>query len=405
MTAARDGLPGRLLALLGILLVALNVRTAVSSLSPIVDRVSADIPLDELGLGVIGMLPPIAFALSAVVGPFVARRLGIEAALAIACAVMIAGPIVRAFAGSYAVLVLGSALALAGMGFGNVLLPPAVKKYFPDRIGPVTAGYVTLLAVSTAIAAALAEPVAIAAGWRVSLGVWAALAAMALVPWAILLLGRRSVAGDEAVVAEVRVPRGVWRSSVVRALALLMMVSAFATYAMFAWLPTIVADVAGVTKVEAGNYLALYSIIGLPLGLVIPVLAARVRRSPAWIIVIGVLSVAAANLGLVLVPGILTWLWIVLGGVGGMLFPLVLALINLRTRSTQGSIALSGFVQSLGYGGGALGPLVLAATHDATGGWTLPLLIVIGVSLIGLITAVSLAKPRYMEDQLRSSET
>jgi CP family cyanate transporter-like MFS transporter len=393
-------LPGRVLALLGILLVALNVRTAVSSLSPIVDRVSAEIPLDELGLGVIGMLPPIAFAVMAILAPLVARRFGIEVSLALACAAMIAGPLLRAFAGSYAVLVLGSALALAGMGFGNVLLPPAVKKYFPDRIGPVTAGYVTLLAVSTAMAAALAEPVAIAAGWRVSLGIWAGLAAVALVPWVILVVGRRSLPGDEAVLAEVHLPRGIWRSGVARSLTLVMMVSALVTYAMFAWLPTLIADVAGAGKVAAGNYLALYSIVGLPLGLVVPVLAARVRRSPSVIIAVGAVAIVLSNVGLLVAPSTLTWLWVILGGLGGMLFPLVLAMINLRTRSTSGSVALSGFVQALAYGGGALGPLLLAATHDATDSWTPALVLMLVVGAIGVIPAFTLAKVRYVEDQL-----
>ncbi len=270
---------------------------------------------------------------------------------------MIAGPLLRAFAGSYLRAGARQRAGPRGDGFANVLLPPAVKKYFPDRIGPVTAGYVTLLATSTAIAAALAEPVAIAAGWRFSLGMWAALAAVALVPWAILVLSRREVPGDEAVIAEVHLPKRIWRSGVVRSLALLMVVTALVTYAMFAWLPTVVADVAGVNKVDAGNYLALYSIIGFPLGLVVPVLAARVSRSPSWIIAVGVVSIVISNLGLLLAPTTLTWLWVAFGGLGGMLFPLVLAPINLRTRSTSGSVALSGFVQAVGYAGGALGPL------------------------------------------------
>lgn len=402
MTAAGQPLfRGRVLALLGILLVALNVRTAVSSLSPIVERVSAEVELDALGLGLIGTLPPVVFAVSALGGPVLARRLGIEAGMMLACAAMIAGPLIRAIAGSYAVLVIGSAIALIGMGIGNVLLPPAVKKYFPDLIGTMTAAYVTLLAISTALAAALAEPVAQTAGWRFSLGMWAALAAVALVPWCALVLGRRSASGDEAILPAVARPKGIWRSGVARSLALLMLVTAFVTYAMFAWLPTVVADQAGVGPVEAGNYLALYGILGLPLGLVVPVLAARLR-SPSWIILVGVVAIVVSNIGFILAPDTHTWLWVVLGGVGGMLFPLVLALINLRTRTTEGSIAVSGFVQAIAYGGGALGPLAIAASHDITGAWTLPLLILTGVGLVGFVTAITLAKPRFVEDQLET---
>lgn len=395
---------GRLLALLGILLVALNVRTAVSSLSPIVERVSADVPLDELGLGVIGMIPPVAFALAAIAAPALAHKVGLEAAMALACLAMIAGPLVRAFAGSYALLVAGSALALAGMGVGNVLLPPAVKKYFPDRIGVVTSAYVTLLAVSTAIAALFAEPVAASAGWRLSLGMWAVLAVVALVPWTALLLGRRGLPGDEAAATgggapEVRLAAPVWRSGVARSLALLLTVTAFATYAMFAWLPTLFADHAGTGAVEAGNLLALFSIIGLPMGLIVPVVAARVANV-GWIVGLGVASILAFGIGMLLAAGALNWLWAALGGLGGILFPLCLVLINLRTRTTSGSIAVSGFVQAVGYSGGALGPLVLALTHDLTGDWIVPILVLMGVGLIGIIPAITLARPKFVEDQL-----
>lgn len=391
---------GRLLALLGIVLVALNVRTAVSSLSPIADRIAADVPLDELGLGVIGMLPPIAFALAAIAGPIVARRIGIEWAMSIACAAMVAGPVVRAVAGSFWALALGTAIALLGMGFGNVLLPPAVKKYFPDRIGTITTVYVALLAVSTTIAAILAEPVAAGAGWRVSLAMWAVLAAVALLPWLGLGARRpRRGADEEAIIPEVHLRAPVWRSGVARSLALLLMVTAFTTYALFAWLPLMLVDRAEVTAAGAGALLALLAILGLPTGLVVPALAARYPNS-SWLIVVGVASFVLACLGLLVLPGTLTWVWVMLGGLAGLVFPLVLVLINLRTRSVAGSIAVSGFVQAVGYTGGALGPLAIAVAHDATGGWELPILILLGVMLVALVPAFTLRRPVLVEDQL-----
>ncbi|HEV7950204.1 MAG TPA: MFS transporter, partial [Glaciihabitans sp.] len=182
---------GRTLALVGILLVALNLRTAVAAISPITANINADVPLSAVGLGTLGALPPIAFALSGLFAPLVARRLGLELSITVAAAAMVAGHIVRGFSDSYTVLLLGSILALAGMGIGNILLPPAVKRYFPDRIGLITTAYATLLAVSTAVPAVLAAPLADAAGWRLSLGMWSVLAATSLVPWLILYLRAR----------------------------------------------------------------------------------------------------------------------------------------------------------------------------------------------------------------------
>jgi CP family cyanate transporter-like MFS transporter len=398
-TPVRPLWAGRSLALVGILLVALNVRTAVASLSPIVHRITQDVPLDSLGLGLLGTLPPIAFALSGLVAPVVARRLGLDAALVVACAAMVLGPVLRGIAPSYAVLVIGSAIALFGMGFGNVLLPPAVKRYFPDRIGLVTAGYVTLLAVSTAMAAAVAEPVATIAGWRVSTAVWAVLAVAALSPWIILAArARRERAGAADALPAVSRLRGLHRSPVAWSITIAFVVSAITVYAAFAWLPVLLVEHAGVSEVEGGALLALYSIVGLPLGLFVPQLATRMRNV-GLLVLVGALTSFAGFLGIWLLPAAAV-LWVIVAGAGGILFPVCLVLINTRTRTEQGSIALSGFVQTFGYTGGALGPLGVAFLHDVVGGWSTPLLALAAISLVAIVPAITLARPRFVEDDL-----
>ena len=397
--AARPLWAGRTLALVGILLVALNVRTAVASLSPIVQRVSEDIPLDSLGLGTLGMLPPIAFALSGIAAPFVARRLGLEGGLIVACLAMIVGPVIRGVAPSYPVLVIGSAVVLFGMGFGNVLLPPAVKRYFPDRIGLVTSAYVTLLAVSTAMAAAFAEPVATLSGWRVSIAIWAVLATIALVPWMLLAVRsrRERVAAPEVPPPPSRL-RGLHRSPVAWSITVAFAVSAIATYAVFAWLPVLLVEHAGASEVEAGALLALFSIIGLPSGLIVPVLAARMQKV-GRLIQLGAVCFVVGFLGLWLLPTAAV-LWVILAGAGGMMFPVCLVLMNTRTSTEQGSIALSGFAQTFGYTGGALGPLGVALLHDVTGTWDAPLIALAIVSLIAIVPGIFLSGPRYVEDDL-----
>ena len=390
---------GRVLALVAILLVALNVRTAVASLSPIVHRVSEEIPLDSLGLGLLGMLPPVAFALSGILAPIAARRLGLEGTVVVACLAMVVGPVIRGVAPSYAVLVVGSAITLFGMGFGNVMLPPAVKRYFPDRIGLVTSAYVTLLAISTAMAAAFAEPVATVSGWRISIAVWAVLAAAALLPWVLLAVrARRERAAATETLPPVVHLRGLHRSGVAWSITVAFVVSAITMYSMFAWMPVLLVEHAGVGEIEAGALLALFSIIGLPSGLIVPVLAARMRRV-GLLILIGSVCFVVGFLGLWLVPAAVV-LWVILAGAGGMMFPVCLVLINTRTRTGQGSIALSGFAQTFGYTGGALGPLGVAFLHDVTGGWEVPLICLAVISLVAIVPGITLSKPRYVEDEL-----
>ena len=392
---------GRTAAILGILLVALNLRTAVAAISPIVRVVSADIPLDGVALGVLGTLPPVAFALSGLLAPLLARRIGLEATLVLACVAMILGPLLRALAGNYPVLLAGSIVVLAGMGFGNIMLPPVIKKYFPDRIGQLTAAYATLMAVSLAVPPLIATPVAAAAGWRVAVGCWAILAVGALLPWIVVLAKARRVEVNDATVSGPR-PELLGRmihSRTAIALAIAFSVTAFNIYAFFAWLPELLRERAGATPAEAGALLALLGIMGLPLALVTPILATRVRNAGA-LVGVGVALFVVGYLGLLFVPTVVTWLWVMLVGLGAVMFPLCLALIGLRARSQDGAVALSGFVQGIGYASGAFGPLLLGILHDASGDWTVPLLLVLGTSAVGIVPAVLLRRPSYVEDEI-----
>ena len=397
---------GRTVALLAVIAVALSLRTAVASISPIIAEIREDIPLTNVGIGLLGMLPPIFFALSGFVGPLVSRRLGLELAIVVSIAVMAAGHLVRAASGSFTILLIGSALVLMGVGICNVLLPPVVKRYFPDRIGLVTATYATIMSISTAVPSLLAVPVSDSLGWRFSLAIWAALAGVALLPWLVLLARQRRASVERAAddLSAVEVPdaaleRRLWHSPVAIAIVVTFSVSTINVYALFAWLPQILIDIVGVSPGAAGTLLAVFSIAGLPASIIAPILVSRLR-SPAWIIVAGVVSFLVGYIGLLAAPGTLTVVWVLLLGLGPILFPVCLVLINTRTRSHTGSVALSGFAQAIGYSVGAFGPLIVGVLHDATGGWTLPLVFLLATTLAAIFGAVVLSKPAFVEDQL-----
>jgi len=173
---------GRVAALLGIVLVAFTLRQAVAAMSPILGDIRVDIPISNLGVGLLGTLPPILLAASGFIAPRVARSIGLDGGIVLALLLMTLGHLVRAFAPGFAVLLVGSVVALAGTGIGNVLLPPIVRRYFPDRVALLTAVYVCIVGVSTAVPAALAAPVAEQIGWRFSLGIWSVTSVVALVP-------------------------------------------------------------------------------------------------------------------------------------------------------------------------------------------------------------------------------
>lgn len=399
---------GRTLALLGIVLVSASLRTAATSLAPIVGSVSSDIPLDAVGLGILGMLPPIMFALAGLVAPRISHRLGLERFLLLAMAAMTAAFVARALAAEYSVLFAGTLVALAAAGVGNILLPPIVKRYFPDRVGLVTSLYATCVSLGTVLPPAFAFPIADVAGWRVSLGVWAILALLSLPPWILVLIqGRRrsrAVAADPVPELEEPAPGmigRVWHSRIAWAIAIVFSLTSFQAYSMFAWMPKLLVDQAGVSEFEAGLLLAFWGLIGMIASVVAPILSARLANV-GWILHIGGVGFVLGYLGLLLAPGVSPWLWIALCGVGQGIFPACLALINLRTRTHEGSIALSGFAQSVGYTLAALGPLLVGLLHDATGGWAVSLVLLAGTSALFVYFGFVLRRPRFVEDETSS---
>ncbi|QDH71657.1 MFS transporter [Lysobacter alkalisoli] len=405
--------------LAGIALSAFTLRTAVTSLTPLLDRIGEGLGFGTTMTGVFGMVPTAAFAAFGVATPAIAHRLGLERTVLLAMLMAGAGLFLRGLAPGTWTLLAASALALSGMGIGNVVLPPLVKRYFPDRVGVVSSAYITLLQLGTILPALAAVPLADAAGWRVSLAAWSLVGVAAMLPWiGVLWLERRAhttpgcsqrarmlaEAHDRAVASGDAAPelahppaRGrVWRSPVAWGLALMFGMTSLVTYSMFTWLPTLFAD-AGASPAFGGNMVALFSTLGLATGLVMPMIAVRVAN-PFPVVLACLACFVTSFLGLWLAPMAAPLLWVALLGLGPSTFPLSLVLINLRTRTPGGSAALSGFTQGLGYSLSCIGPLAFGWLHDLSHAWTLSFAF-LGLCLLMLATGGWLAcRPRMLED-------
>jgi CP family cyanate transporter-like MFS transporter len=395
---ARPLWQGRTLALIGIVLFAFSLRTAVASLSPVLAFIAADFTVSSAVVGLIGTAPPVCYALFGLLTPQLERRFGLERLAVAAMVVAVAGLAWRGLAVDAGTLLLSTALIFAAVGVGNILLPPLVKKYFPDRIGLLTTMYSTTMALATLTPPLVAVPVADAAGWRLSLGLWAVFAVVATIPWIVLLVRRRSGAPDVDI--EAASPRAfarMWRIPLAWALMVGFAVSGVLAYTSFAWLPTLLADRAGVTPATAGVLLSLFAAVGLPASLLVPVLVVRYHAT-RLLFGVSVVAGLAGIAGLLFAPASAPWLWVVLLGTAPLLFPLTLVLLGLRTRTHETAVALSTFVQSVGYGIVALFPLGIGLIHGWTDSWTGPLLILAAVVAAAIPAGVVVARPRTVED-------
>ena len=387
---------GRFLVFAGIVLVAFGLRSAATAVSPILLTIQKDIPLDALNVGLLGMAAPFTFAVFGALTPALARRIGLEWSVILAAGVIGVGELARALSQDTGGFLVWTFISLAGTGAANVLLPPLVKKFFPDRIGGMTTVYGFMAVLGSVIPAYLAAPIASGADWRTSIAMWGYIAVLALIPWIGQIIKERGHATPLAQVSDAGVTGRVWRSKAAWAITASFAIASFNCYIMWAWLPVMLQERIGMSESESGLMLALYTAMALPNSIIAPLLIVRVK-SVSSLIIFGMAVLVVGALGLWLIPATLTWLWVALSGFGVIFFTISLVLINLRTTSPAGAVALSGMSQSVGYLIGALGPLAVGLIHSFTKDWTLEFILILAVSLAGIFPMIVLRK-RVMVD-------
>ncbi|NUH42394.1 MFS transporter [Streptomyces samsunensis] len=435
---------GRVMAA-GLLLAALNLRPAVTTLGPLLEEVRDGLGMSGTVAGVLTSVPPACFALFGFTAPRLARRWGPGAVVCAGLAAIAAGLLLRPFASGTVVFLAASALALAGIAVSNVLMPVIVKRWFPNRVGAMTGLYSMGLSLGTAVAAAVTVPMTDALGgsWRAGLGVWALLAAVALVPWLFLARDRTSGAesgpgangpgangpvasaseaggsetgggtgtrtgtdtdtGAPAAVAETAAAPAdgpairIARSPLAWAMAVFFGFQATAAYISMGWMPQIFRD-AGVSASTSGLLLAVMMAMGVPLAFVLPRIAARLRHQGVLVVILGVLGLIGYG-GLWLAPAEGAWLWALLLGVANCAFPLALTMIGMRTRTHAGVVRLSAFAQSVGYLLSIPGPLLVGVLYQHSGGWGQPLALMAGFMVPQIVAGVLAGRDRTLEDE------
>ncbi|WP_107060324.1 CynX/NimT family MFS transporter [Streptomyces sp. NRRL F-5123] len=400
----------RRLAVAGLLLAAVNLRPAVTSLGPLMKEVRSGLGMSGAMAGLLTSVPAACFALFGFAAPRLARRHGPGAVVLAGMAAITAGLLLRPFAGSTAPFLAASALALAGIAVANVLMPVIVKRYFPDRVGPVTGLYSMALSLGTALAAALSVPLtdAMGHGWRLGLGVWAALAAVAVVVW--LPLVRDRSAAPQPAAPKPAAPQSaarqaaageqgrITRSRTAWTMAAFFGLQGTSAYVTMGWMPQIFRD-SGISAGQAGLLLALTMVLGVPLSFVLPPLAARMRSQGPIVLVLAAFQVAGYA-GLWAAPAAAPWAWALLLGVANCAFPLVLTMIGMRARSGAGVVRLSAFAQSTGYLLSIPGPILVGALNQASGSWGLPLAMMLALVVPQAVCGVLAGRNRHIEDEL-----
>jgi CP family cyanate transporter-like MFS transporter len=391
----RRRLRGRgVLLVVGIVLLAVNLRPALTGLTPLIGQIRADTGISYGVAGLLTALPLLAMGLLSPIASLLAHRFGMELVLLASMLVLAAGILLRS-AGAVTALFLGTAVLGAAIAIGNVLLPGLVKREFPERVGLMTSTYSTALAVSAAIAAGASFPLAdqVGIGWRASLGSWALLALVAAVAW---LPQMRSARPTNASPADSQGVNGPWRSALAWQVTLFMGLQSLGYYVVLTWLPEILQEQAGISASLAGWMLALAQAVGIASIFLAPVLAGM-RPSQHGVVVVAVALTGAGALGLLVAAETATALWVVLLGLGqGACFSLALTFFALRAPDSEHAAALSGMAQTVGYLLAAVGPFLFGLLRDTTHAWTVPLALLFAVAVCLLLTGLGAARDAHV---------
>nr|AIA16979.1 Major Facilitator Superfamily [uncultured bacterium] len=392
--------------IIGILLIAANLRASITAIGPLIGHIRAATGISNTWAGFLTTLPLLGFAFFSPIAPIIARRFGLERTIGLSLAAIATGICIRLIPSIIALFV-GTALLGAAIGVVNVLLPGLIKRDYPERIGMLTGAYSVAMGVFAGLAAGISIPLADDAGlgWRGTLFVWLFLAVPAILVWlpqyknSLLPLRNAALTGGN-----------IWRSRLAWQISLFMGLQSFLFYVAIAWLPQILVD-RGSDPETAGWMLFLMQLAGLPATFLVPVWAGKLADQRGVVAVVIAFS-AAGWIGLLLdQKAQWAWLWVIFIGIAlGAFISLALAFMGLRTHSASQAAQLSGMAQSVGYLLAAIGPTLAGLVHDLTHSWQLPLIALLFVNLLLLLFGlgagrnVLMAEERPSHNQLSQSK-
>ena len=371
-TAAGVPTTGRVALVVGIVLVALNLRGPIVAPSVVIGTIRAELGVSAAVAGLLTSLPVLCFAVMTLPASWLIGRVGAERAVGVALVAIGLGTVLRPV-GGIGVALTGTVAIGVGITVGNVAIPVVVGRDFPTRASTVLGGYTAALNIGSMITLSLTVPVAGVVGWRGALGTWTVLVVLAAVGWR--LATRTLPPSSDAAVGDLARPsRPWWRRPAVWALLVGFGAQSFAYYGLTAWLPAILSALRGLDDAAAGLGASLFQIAAIVGAVGVPVIRARTGSLRAAFVVVAVCFLALP-LGLLLAPAV--WpLWCGLGGAAqGGGFTVVMSTVLVRSEGVADSRRVAAAVQGGGYAVGASGASVLGAVNEATAAWTVPLVI------------------------------
>lgn len=386
--------------ILAIVFIASTLRAPLTSVGPVVDEIKHVMEINNSVAGILTTIPLIIFA---IVSPLVSRvtsRITMSRTILYSTILLIIGLYLRV-AGDFSLFIIGTLILGIAIAFGNVVLPSYVKWYFPMQIGIATGIYSGTMNFTAGLGGGLSFPLSqTPLGFRLSLSFWIILGIIAIILW--IPKARKGAKLEKQTIDETQVKHhkkvNIVKSKLAWMVALTMGFQSMVFYTVVAWVPSILVD-RGVDPSTAGYLLMLNQFSQVPMTFSFPIIASKLKDQRILVVIITILFLTGFGLFFTQSLVLLVIGMVIAGLAMGACFSLCMTFFSIRARTSDGSISLSGFGQSVGYLIAAIGPFLIGYLHDYTGNWISGIIALLLMSLLFFIFGYPAAKNRVVEDE------
>ncbi|MDK9858322.1 CynX/NimT family MFS transporter [Staphylococcus equorum] len=387
--------------IIAIVFIASTLRAPLTSVGPVIEEIKQVMEIDNSVAGILTTIPLIIFA---VVSPLVSKvtsRLTMSRTIFYSTILLIVALFLR-IAGDFNLFIIGTLLLGIAIAFGNVVLPSYVKWYFPMQIGLATGIYSGTMNFTAGLGGGLSFPLSEISpiGFRLSLSFWIIFGVIALLLW--IPKARTGAKLEQATVDQSKLKTSkkvnIVKSKLAWMVALTMGFQSMVFYTMVAWVPSILID-RGLEPTTAGYLLMLNQFSQVPMTFIFPIVASKLKDQRILVVIITILFLIGFSLFFTQ-SLVLLIIGIVIAGLAmGACFSLCMTFFSIRANTSEGSISLSGFGQSVGYLIAAIGPFLIGYLYDATGSWNSGVVALIIMSILIFIFGYPAAKNKVVEDE------
>ena len=381
-----------------IILVGGGLRSPITAVSPVLGDILSELHLNNLQGSLLTSIPLIVFATCSVLVSKVAVRLNIHYSMIYSLIFLLLGLYLRV-TGSVAMLFTGSFLIGLGICIGNVTTPVYIKNHFPNHVGL----YTGVFTVAMNLIAALASGFSIAIGkwtqldWKGSLGIWIIWVLLALTAVGIQSIGMKKKQTIQPSVKPTKNSFNVFRSKQAWHISIFMGLQSLVYYCLMSLLPMVLNDY-GMSKDDTGFVLLVIQLAMLPVVFISPIIASKLQDQKWMIFAVGVFMFTGMSMLIYFKAAFIYLTAILIGVSGGLAFSLSILFFSLKSKTTEGTMKISGKAQSVGYLIAAFGPPIFGKLHDFDKSWQTSFYFLLVMILIMTFFGRQAAKSRFIED-------